>query len=91
MEMCRDLEYDALVLTDTHDKGSLSSSKHFITADKASDNDPFAGVAILLSDKLAKCVRHTGYLGSDWCVPSPLKQKAGSMILWDNLVNSLTK
>ena len=63
-EMCRDLEYDALVLTETHDKGSLSSSKHFITADKAPDNDPYAGVAILLSDKLAKCVRHTGCLGS---------------------------
>ena len=63
-EMFRDLEYDALVLTETHDKGSLANSKHFITADQAPENDPYAGVAILLSDKLAKCVRHTGCLGS---------------------------
>ena len=63
-EMCKDLEYDALVLTETHDKGTLSNSRNFITADQAPDNDPYAGVALLLSDKLAKCVRHSGCLGS---------------------------
>ena len=31
-EMCKDLNYDILLLTETHDKGSLRGSRNFIPA-----------------------------------------------------------
>ena len=63
-DMCKDLDYDVLVLTETHDKGNLKSSRNFITADPAPQSDPYAGVAIMLSDRVAKCVKHSGSCGS---------------------------
>ena len=58
-EMCRDLDYDLLDLldlTETHDKGTLQRKKDFICSDIAPQNDPFSGVALLLSNRLSKCV-----------------------------------
>ena len=52
-EMCRDLDYDLLALTETHDKGTLQRKKDFICSD-------IAGVALLLSNSLSKCVLHNG-------------------------------
>ena len=63
-EMCRDLQYDILVVTETHNKGTLSSSTNFVTSDPAPASDPFSGVAIMLSDRVAKCVSHSGCVGS---------------------------
>ena len=63
-ELCRDLGYDVLVLTETHDKGSLKPNSKFITAEPAPENDSFSGVAIMLSDRVAKCVVHSGRFGS---------------------------
>ena len=59
-EMCRDLDYDLLTLTETHDKGTLQRKKDFICSDIAPQNDPFSGVALLLSNRLSKCVLHNG-------------------------------
>ena len=59
-EMCRDLDYDLLALTETHDKGTLQRKKDFICCDIAPQNDPFSGVALLLSNRLSKCVLHNG-------------------------------
>ena len=63
-EMCRDLNYDVLVLTETHDKGNLRNTRNFITAEPAPESDPYAGVAIMLSDRIAKCTKHSGSCGS---------------------------
>ena len=63
-EQCKDLEYDILVLTETHDNGKLKSSRNLITAEPAAASDPYAGVAIMLSDSVAKCVKHRGSSGS---------------------------
>jgi len=63
-EMCRELNYDALVLTETHDQGKLASSRNFITADPVPESDPYAGVAIMLSERMAKCIKHKGCYGS---------------------------
>ena len=63
-EMCRDLQYDILVVTETHNKGTLNSSTNFVTSDPAPASDPFSGVAIMLSDRVAKCVSHSGCVGS---------------------------
>ena len=59
-EMCRDLDYHLLALTETHDKGTLQRKKDFIYSDIAPQNDPFSGVALLLSNRLSKCVLHNG-------------------------------
>ena len=48
-EMCRDLDYDLLALTEIHDKGILQRKKDFICSDIAPQNDPFSGVALLSS------------------------------------------
>ena len=63
-EMCKDLNYDILLLTETHDKGSLRGSRNFIPAEPAPQSDPYSGVAFLLSDKIAKCVKFSGCCGS---------------------------
>ena len=59
-ELCRDLGYDVLVLTETHDNGSLTADSRFIPAEPAPENDSFSGVAIMLSERAAKCVVHSG-------------------------------
>ena len=59
-EMCRDLDYNLLALTETHNKGTLQRKKDFICSDIAPQNDPFSGVALLLSNRLSKCVLHNG-------------------------------
>ena len=58
--MCGQLGYDILALTETHDSGCLRSTKHFITGDAAPRGDPCAGVAMLLSDRIAESVIHSG-------------------------------
>ena len=55
---------DILVLTETHDSGSLKSNKHFIKGEPAPPHDPYAGVSFLLSDRVARCVTHSGSCGS---------------------------
>ena len=52
------------MLTETHNTGTLNSSKNFITSDLAPETDAFSGVAIMLSDRIAKCVTHRGCSGS---------------------------
>ena len=63
-ELCKDLHYDILVLTETHNSGDLSSSRNFIQSDQAPASDPFSGVALLLSERVSKCVAHSGCVGS---------------------------
>ena len=63
-DLCTEYAYDLLVLTETHDRGKLKNNRNFITAEAAPANDSFSGVAILLSDRAAKCVMHSGSLGS---------------------------
>ena len=63
-ELCKDLNYDILVLTETHNSGDLSSSHNFIQAEQAPATDSFSGVALLLSDRVSKCVAHSGCVGS---------------------------
>ena len=55
--------YDIIALTETHDRGYLRPSKHFITGDAAPNGDPYAGVALLFSDRVAESVLHTGCCG----------------------------
>ena len=62
-EMCRDLNYDVMVLTETHDKG-MKNTRNLITAEPASETDPYAGVAIMLSNRMAECTKHSGSCGS---------------------------
>ena len=63
-ELCKDLNYDILVLTETHNSGDLSSSHNFIQAEQAPATDSFSGVGLLLSDRVSKCVAHSGCVGS---------------------------
>ena len=63
-ELCRELNYDLLALTETHDKGSLQSKNDFIRGDQAPAGDSYSGVALLLSSRLSKCVLHDGSNGS---------------------------
>ena len=55
---------DVLVLTETHDNGSLLANRHTITAEPAPENDSYSGVAIMLSERISKCVVHSGRIGS---------------------------
>ena len=59
-EICKELNYDILVLTETHDKGTLATNRNFITAEPAPGDDSYSGVAILLSDRIANCVKFSG-------------------------------
>ena len=63
-ELCKELNYDILALTETHDNGTLKDTRDFIKSEPAPKNDPYSGVSLLLSDRLAKCVMHTGNNGS---------------------------
>ena len=63
-ELCKDLKYDILLLTETHDTGSLKRSRNFIPAEPAPSTDKFSGVALLLSDRVAKYVSFSGSYGS---------------------------
>ena len=56
-ELCAQLGYDILALTDTHDAGNLRPSKRFMTGDTAPAEDNYAGVAMLLSDRAALPLR----------------------------------
>ena len=43
-------------LTETHDKGSLNANRCLIKGDAAPKEDAYAGVALLLSDRMSKYV-----------------------------------
>ena len=62
--MCADLNYDDLGLTETHDRGTHLTTAHFIPGDPASTLDRAAGVALMLSQRVARCVIHSGCIGS---------------------------
>ena len=62
-ELCAQLGYDILALTETHDSGQLRPTKHFLTGDIAPAEDKYAGLAMLLSDRAAGCVMHIGCRG----------------------------
>ena len=53
-DLCGQLGYDILALTETHDSGCIRSTKQFITGDTAPRGNPCAGVAMLLSDRIAE-------------------------------------
>ena len=57
-ELCRGLNYDLLVLTETHDKGTFQNTKDYISREHAPKSDPYSGVALLLSTRLSNCVLH---------------------------------
>ena len=61
--LCKDLKYDILALTETHDTGSLQTSRNFIAAEPSPSTDKFSGVALILSDRVAKHVRFSGSCG----------------------------
>ena len=63
-ELCAELGYDVLGLTETHAKGSLPHRKHCLTGDAAPTGDPYSGVTMLLSDRVADSVMYNGCLGS---------------------------
>jgi len=63
-ELCKELSYDILLLTETHDKGALKGTSSYIPAEAAPPSDPYSGVALLLSDNVAKCVSFSGSCGS---------------------------
>ena len=63
-ELCRELDYDVLGLTETHDNEALPSSATFIRGEPAPDTDKFAGVALLLSTRIAPCVMFSNCIGS---------------------------
>ena len=62
--MNRQCFHDVLGLTETHDEGSLSPHKHCLTGDAAPARDPYSGVTMLLSDRVADSVMYNGCLGS---------------------------
>ena len=63
-QLCLEMDYDILGLTETHDKGALAGSSNFIPAEPAPDDDCASGVALLLSQRMAKNVMHQGCVGS---------------------------
>ena len=63
-ELCLEMNYDILGLTETHDTGTMHSSSNFIPAEPAPENDRAAGVALLLSQRISKCVIYKGSIGS---------------------------
>ena len=66
-EFCAELGYDILALTETHNQGTLPSNNQFIVSEPAPVNDSYAGTALLLSNRVAKCVIHKGHHGSRIC------------------------
>ena len=63
-QLCLEMDYDILGLTETHDKGATAGSPNFIPAEPAPENDSAAGVALLLSQRMSKNVLHHGCIGS---------------------------
>ena len=63
-QLCSEWAFDILGLTKTHDKGTIKTSSIFLPAEPAPENDRAAGVALLLSTKISKCVLHHGNVGS---------------------------
>ena len=63
-QLCQELDYDILALSETHDKGTLNVNRNYISSDPVPNDDSFSGVALLLSDRVAKCVTHSGCYGS---------------------------
>ena len=63
-EQCQMLNHDILALTETHDKGSMQKNTNFIPAERAPENDPYSGVALLLSNRIAKGVVKSNSYGS---------------------------
>ena len=63
-QLCLEMDYDILGLTETHDKGALAGSSNFIPAEPAPADDCASGVALLLSQRMAKNVMHQGCVGS---------------------------
>ena len=62
--LCDELGYDVLALTETHDTGRLTPSRRFAVGEPAPAGDSASGVALLLSERTAACVTHTGCIGS---------------------------
>ena len=58
------MNYDILAVTETQDKGNLQKTRNYIPSEPEPNDDSYAGVALLLSDKVAKCVTHSGTYGS---------------------------
>ena len=63
-ELCRELNYDILSITETHNAGKLKGNKNFIVSEPAPENDPYSGVGLLLSDHLGNCVVFKENFGS---------------------------
>ena len=63
-ELCRDLNYDILALTETHDNNSLPAWSNYLRADSAPATDRSAGVGLLISDQVKRCIMHSGCIGS---------------------------
>ena len=63
-ELCAQLGYAILALTETHDKGSLPPHKHCLTGDAAPAGDSYSGVTMLLSNRIGDSVMHSGCMGS---------------------------
>ena len=63
-EICSELGYDILALTEKHDTGSLRTSKTFVTGDIAPKDDPYDGVAIPMSQCIASSVIYSGCCGA---------------------------
>ena len=61
---CGGLSFTQRALTETHDTGSLRPSKTFVTGDIAPKDDSYAGVAILMSQRIARNVLYSGCCGA---------------------------
>ena len=58
--LCSVLGYDILALTETHGTVRLRPSKAFVTGDIAPKDDPYAFVAILMSQRITISVLYSG-------------------------------
>ena len=63
-ELCRALNHDILALTETHYKTQFQKNSNFIPADPVPANDTYSGVALLLSNRMARCVVNSNSSGS---------------------------
>ena len=63
-ELCRELDYNVLGLTETQENEALPSGATFIRGEPAPDTDKFAGVALLLSARIKPCVMFSNCIGS---------------------------
>ena len=61
-DLCKHLSYDILCLTETHSWND--KDKFTIYSDTPARNDSWSGVALMYSEKIAKCVMFTGSIGS---------------------------